>query len=128
MLADAKVIAFIATRDGAQARQFYEGVLGLPVISDDAFALALDVHGTMLRVQKVAELTPAPFTALGWQVTDIRVTVAALLAAGIGCQVYPGMAQDEQGIWRAPSGALVAWFKDPDGNTLSLTQLSEPEA
>src|SRR4051794_33573180 len=121
MLDDAKVIAFIATRNGAKARQFYEGVLGLPVISDDAFALALDVHGTMLRVQKVAELTPAPFTALGWQVLDIRATVAALLAAGIGCQIHPGMAQDEQGIWCAPSGALVAWFKDPDGNMLSLT-------
>lgn len=128
MLDDAKLIAFIATRDGVKARAFYEGILSLAVISDDPFALALDAHGTMLRVQKVAELTPPPFTALGWQVTDIRATVAALLAAGVTCQSYPGMTQDEHGIWRAPSGALVAWFKDPDGNTLSLTQLPESDA
>ncbi|MEO8900144.1 MAG: VOC family protein [Polyangiaceae bacterium] len=123
MLDNAKLIAFAATRDGVKARDFYEGVLGLRVVSDDPFALALDANGTMLRVQKVMEFTPPPFTALGWEVSDIRATVAALLAAGIAFQTYPGMGQDEQGIWRAPSGAFVAWFKDPDGNTLSLTQM-----
>ena len=123
MLDSAKLIAFVATRDGAKAREFYEGVLGLQVISDDPFALALDAHGTMLRVQKVAELTPPAFTALGWEVADIRATVAALFKAGVTFQTYPGMGQDEHGIWHAPSGALVAWFKDPDGNTLSLTQM-----
>jgi catechol 2,3-dioxygenase-like lactoylglutathione lyase family enzyme len=123
MLAAAKLIAFAATRDGTRAREFYEGILGLRVISDDAFALALDAQGTMLRVQKVADLTPPPFTALGWEVSDIRATVAALREAGVTFQTYPDMGQDERGIWHAPSGALVAWFQDPDGNTLSLTQL-----
>ena len=123
MLADAKLIAFAATRDGARAREFYEGILGLSVISDDAFALALNAQGTMLRVQKVAELTPPPFTVLGFEVSNIRATVAALREAGVTFQTYPGMGQDEHGIWHAPSGALVAWFKDPDGNMLSLTQL-----
>ncbi len=123
MLDSAKLIAFAATRDGAKAREFYEGVLGLRVVSDDPFALALDANGTMLRVQKVTEFTAPPFTALGWEVTDIRTSVAALLAAGVTFQTYPGMGQDERGIWHAPSGAYVAWFKDPDGNTLSLTQL-----
>ncbi len=123
MLDNAKLMAFAATRDGAKAREFYEGVLGLRVVSDDPFALALDANGTMLRVQKVAEFTPPPFTALGWEVADIRASVATLLEAGVAFQTYPGMGQDERGIWHAPSGAFVAWFKDPDGNTLSLTQL-----
>ena len=123
MLGTAKLIAFAATRDGAKAREFYEGILGLQVISDDPFALALEAQGTMLRVQKVAELTPHPFTTLGWQVSDIRATVDGLRSAGVTFQTYPGMGQDERGIWHAPSGALVAWFNDPDGNTLSLTQM-----
>jgi len=123
MLNRAQLIAFVATRDGIKARQFYEGVLGLRVLSDDQFALAFDANGTMLRVQKIADFTPLPCTALGWQVTDIRATVNALRKAGVTFQTYPGMGQDEHGIWHAPSGALVAWFKDPDENTLSLTQM-----
>jgi catechol 2,3-dioxygenase-like lactoylglutathione lyase family enzyme len=123
MLNSAQLLAFAATRDGVKARQFYEGVLGLRVLSDDQFALALDANGTMLRVQKVLEFTPLPCTALGWQVTNIHAAVAALRQAGVTFQTYPGMGQDEHGIWHAPSGALVAWFKDPDENTLSLTQM-----
>jgi catechol 2,3-dioxygenase-like lactoylglutathione lyase family enzyme len=122
MLGPAKLIAFCATVDGARARAFYEGVLGLRVVSDDPFGLALEANGTLLRIQKVASFTPAPFTALGWQVRDIGVTIDQLVRAGIELERYPGLAQDDRGIWRSPSGALVAWFRDPDRNTLSVTQ------
>jgi catechol 2,3-dioxygenase-like lactoylglutathione lyase family enzyme len=124
MLTRNKVMAFVATRDGARARAFYEGALGLRVISDDDFALALDAGGTMLRVQKVAELAPHPFTALGWEVADIAATIDALGARGVVFARFPGLEQDARGVWVAPgSGARIAWFKDPDGNTLSLTQM-----
>jgi len=92
------------------------------VISDDDFALALDAGGTTLRVQKVAEVNPPPFTVLGWQVADIAAAVDELGKRGVKFERYPGMDQDPRGIWHAPSGARVAWFKDRDGHTLSLTQ------
>jgi catechol 2,3-dioxygenase-like lactoylglutathione lyase family enzyme len=76
----------------------------------------------MLRIQKVADAAPHPFTALGWQVEDIRTAVHALAAAGVSCERFPGLHQDGDGIWTAPSGARIAWFKDPDGNVLSLTE------
>ena len=123
MLESAALMAFAATTHPANARAFYEGVLGLRVESDDDFALAIDANGTRLRIQKVGAFEPAPFTALGWQVSDILAVVDGLRARGVSFQLFPGMAQDERGIWRAPSGAQVAWFRDPDGNTLSLTQL-----
>jgi catechol 2,3-dioxygenase-like lactoylglutathione lyase family enzyme len=120
----AKLMAFLATRDGGRARRFYETTLGFEVLSDDAFALALDVAGTMVRIQKVAAFDPHPFTALGWEVPDINRAVEQLAAAGIVFERFAGVDHDERGIWRSPSGARVAWFKDPDGNTLSLTQFS----
>jgi catechol 2,3-dioxygenase-like lactoylglutathione lyase family enzyme len=123
MLNTARLIAFSATADAAKARRFYEGTLGFRVVSDDAFALALDANGTLLRIQKVGSLSPPPFTTLGWQVADIAVAIDELRPLGIGFERYTGMAQDERGIWDSPSGARVAWFKDPDGNTLSLTQI-----
>ena len=122
MLDAQKVMAFVATRDGRRARDFYEGTLGLPVISDDDYALALDAHGTQIRIQKVALFMPHPFTALGWAVSSIDDTIEALRKCGVTFQRFSGMQQDERGVWRSPSGARVAWFKDPDGNTLSLTQ------
>jgi catechol 2,3-dioxygenase-like lactoylglutathione lyase family enzyme len=123
MLAARKVMAFLATRDGGRAREFYEGALGLRVVSDDDYALALDAHGTQIRVQKVEVFTPHPFTALGWEVPSIDDAVKALRARGVTFELFSGMHQDARGVWQAPSGARVAWFKDPDGNTLSLTQL-----
>lgn len=122
MLQQAKITAFVATVDPVRARQFYEGILGLEVVADDDFALVLDANGTTLRVQKVANFTPLPFTALGWEVADIVGAVDALVQRGVRFEVFPGMEQDERGIWRAPGGARVAWFKDPSGNTLSLAQ------
>jgi catechol 2,3-dioxygenase-like lactoylglutathione lyase family enzyme len=122
MLNSSDVIAFVATRDADGARAFYEGILGLRLMSDEPFALVFDASGTMLRIAKVQELTPARHTVLGWRVADIRATTAALAARGVVFERYDGMAQDDLGVWNAPGGAKVAWFRDPDGNTLSLTQ------
>jgi len=123
MLGKQKLMAFLATRDGPRARAFYEKTLGLAVLSDDDYALAVDADGIMVRIQKVGSFTPHPFTSLGWEVSDIGSTVEKLRAAGVSLERFAGLDQDERGVWRSPSGACIAWFKDPDGNTLSLTQL-----
>jgi catechol 2,3-dioxygenase-like lactoylglutathione lyase family enzyme len=122
MLGKQTLVAFVATTDSARARAFYEGTLGLPLVSDEPFALVFNANGTMLRVQKVASLAPQPFTALGWKVDDINAVVAALAQKRIVCERFPGMDQNAQGVWSSPSGARIAWFKDPDGNVLSLTE------
>src|SRR5207245_2700468 len=114
--------AFLATSDAAGGRRFYEDVLGLALISDEPFALIFDAHGSLLRVQKVDAVTPVPYTVLGWSTRDIEADVRALIAKGVTFERYDGMAQDEAGIWTAPDGAKVAWFKDPDGNLLSLSE------
>ena len=101
---------------------FYHKTLGLRLLSEDQFAMAFDANGTMLRVQKVDQLRPAQYTVLGWEVPDLTHTADQLTAKGVACERFPGMAQDDRGIWDAPSGARVAWFKDPDGNMLSLTE------
>ena len=123
MLANTPLITFIPTRDAAAARTFYEGLLGLRFISDDQFALVMDANGTMLRITPVGAFTPFPFTILGWQVTDIDRTVADLTAKGLKFQRYSFLDQSPSGVWTAPGNAAkVAWFTDPDGNTLSLSQ------
>jgi catechol 2,3-dioxygenase-like lactoylglutathione lyase family enzyme len=122
MLGNCDIIAFITTSDGKRARKFYEGTLGLRVVEDTPFALEVDAHGTMLRVAKAQKVTVAPYTVLGWKVADIKKSVSALAAKGVKFERYEGMDQDKLGIWKSPGGASVAWFKDPDGNTLSLTQ------
>ncbi len=115
-------MGFSATVDPARARAFYEGVLGLRLLSDEPHALVFDANGTMLRVQKVRTLTPPGHTVLGWEVRDIVATVRELTARGVELLRIGTMGQDELGIWHTPSGARVAWFKDPDGNTLSVAQ------
>jgi catechol 2,3-dioxygenase-like lactoylglutathione lyase family enzyme len=123
MLGTSDVMAFITTARPAEARAFYSDVLGLRLLSDDAFALVYDAHGTTLRVSKSREVVVAPYTVLGWKVGDIAAMVRGLGARGVTFQRYEGLEQDERGIWTVPGGkARVAWFKDPDGNTLSLTQ------
>lgn len=122
MLETAQLTAFAATADAPRARTFYEGTLGLRLLSDDQFALAFDSNGTQLRIQKVEAVHPPSFTVLGWQVVDIRSMVAALSGAGITFERYSFMQQDAAGIWTAPGGTKVAWFKDPDGNLLSLAE------
>lgn len=118
-----KIVAFVATRDAGRAKAFYRDTLGLHLVEEQLpFALVFDANGTMLRVTVVKELTAAQYTVLGWEVPDIVRTAQELGAAGVKLERYPGMPQDELGVWTAPSGARVAWFKDPDGNTLSVTQ------
>ncbi len=121
MLDSAPVVAFVATSDAARARQFYEGVLGLRLVADEPVALVFDARGTMLRVTKVGEVRPAPYTVLGWIVPGASGAVAALAAKGVSFERFEGLDQDAAGVWTAPDGARVAWFRDPDGNLLSLT-------
>jgi len=122
VLQSAKLVAFSATTNAARAKAFYQGVLGLRLVSEDGFALVFDAHGTMLRVSAVKHVVTAPYTVLGWEVSDIVATVRGLAAAGVRFERFPGMPQDELGIWSAPDGGRVAWFKDPDGNLLSVSQ------
>jgi catechol 2,3-dioxygenase-like lactoylglutathione lyase family enzyme len=122
MLGKTPIIAFIPTRDAAQARTFYEGLLGLRFVSDDRFALVMNANGIMVRIVRVGDFTPAPFTILGWEVEDIHQSVADLTAKGIQFTRYSHFEQSPDGIWTAPGGAKVAWFLDPDGNNLSLSQ------
>lgn len=122
MLSNSEPVSFIATLDIASSRLFYEQTLGLNLISEDDFALVFDLGGHKLRVTKVDHLS-APFhTVFGWHVKDIEDTLNNLVERGIDFEIYQGMRQDKMGIWMSPSGAKVAWFKDPDGNTLSITQ------
>ena len=121
-LASHKIVAFVATRDPRRAKAFYRDTLGLRLVSEDSFALAFRVGGTTLRVTTVQEIVTAPYTVLGWHVTNIAATIKNLQRAGVTFERYPGMPQDERGVWTAPGGARIAWFKDPDGNTLSLSQ------
>jgi catechol 2,3-dioxygenase-like lactoylglutathione lyase family enzyme len=121
MLGNAKLMAFVAITDALRARAFYEGVLGLKLVADEEFALVFDANDTMLRLQKVEAFTPHPFTSLGWQVDDIAATIRDLVAKGVVFERYGFMQQDELGVW-SHDGARIAWFKDPDGNVLSLAQ------
>ncbi|MBB5340626.1 VOC family protein [Tunturiibacter gelidoferens] len=123
MLGQTPIIAFIPTRDAAQSRAFYEDLLGLRFVDDDKFALVMEANGTMIRIVRVGNFTPAPFTILGWEVKDIHQSVADLTAKGLVFTRYPHFEQSPDGVWTAPGGAAkVAWFTDPDGNTLSLSQ------
>jgi catechol 2,3-dioxygenase-like lactoylglutathione lyase family enzyme len=125
-LKSAPIVAFVATSKPADAKKFYAKTLGLRLVSEDGFALAFDAAGTTLRVAIVRELRPAPYTVLGWTVPDIKRAVRALAERGITFQRYDDfLDQDEHAVWSAPSGAKVAWFQDPDGNTLSLTEFKQ---
>ena len=123
MLARCDIIAFIATAHPERARVFYSEVLGLPLLEDTPFALVFDANGTMLRIQKVETLTQVGYTTLGWHVGDIREAVGVLGSRGILFERYPDLPQDEQGIWTTPEGNNIAWFTDPDGNILSLSEI-----
>jgi catechol 2,3-dioxygenase-like lactoylglutathione lyase family enzyme len=125
VLESADLVAFVATRDLAAAGAFYGTILRLPLLDANGFARVYDVNGVQLRVTLVESLANAPYTVLGWRVADIARTTAELHAAGVRFNRYDGMDQDENGVWVAPGGTRVAWFSDPDGNTLSLQQ--EPQ-
>jgi catechol 2,3-dioxygenase-like lactoylglutathione lyase family enzyme len=124
MLTNSKPVILIPTIKKQEAREFYENVLGLKFKVDDGFALVFDTAGIMLRLTTVQEFTPHPFSILGWEVDDISRSVEALIGRDVTFEKYDfaWMTQDESGVWTAPDGTKVAWFKDPDGNLLSVTQ------
>lgn len=123
LLDSAPIIAFSATTDADRAKAFYRDVLGLKLVEESDFALVFDAAGTMLRVQRVKEVLSGKYTALGWRVADIAAKVGELSKAGVHFENYGMPGQDAQGIWTPPgTNTQVAWFKDPDGNILSLTQ------
>jgi predicted enzyme related to lactoylglutathione lyase len=122
MLKSQPIIAFVATTNPARAKKFYAKTLGLRLVSEDPFALVFDAGGTMLRVATVPKLEPAEYTVLGWMVPDIDAVIAKLRKGGVRMKRYNGMKQDKLGVWTSPSGARIAWFSDPEGNTLSLTE------
>jgi catechol 2,3-dioxygenase-like lactoylglutathione lyase family enzyme len=125
VLQDAAFVGFIPVADLLRARDFYVSVLGLALESEDPYAVVLDANGTSLRLTQVPELRPQPFTIAGWKVVDIESEVNALGRRGVIFNRYEGMGQDDRAIWTTPSGDKVAWFTDPDGNTLSLTTFSK---
>jgi catechol 2,3-dioxygenase-like lactoylglutathione lyase family enzyme len=122
MLESSSIIAFAAATDLARARGFYEDTLGLRFVEQSDFACVFDVNGTMLRITAVSEVANPGYTVLGWRVADIGAAVQALTLKGVNFTQYDGMDQDQNGIWTTPGGDKVAWFTDPDGNNVSLTQ------
>ena len=116
-------MGFVGVGDLDAAQHFYGDVLGLTLADERPFALVADVGGTMLRITEVPEPAAAPYTVLGWSVPDLAATVDELTGRGVTFTRYDGTGQDERGIWTAPGGVRIAWFRDPDGNTLSLAQL-----
>ncbi|MGD9589239.1 MAG: VOC family protein [Pyrinomonadaceae bacterium] len=126
MLSGSKPVILLPTVKKAEALDFFQNVLGLKFRLDDGFALVFDTAGIMLRVTPVEKFTPHEFSVLGWEVDDIVASVKELSGKGVSFERYdfPWMEQDENGIWAAPDGTKVAWFKDPDGNLLSVSQHS----
>jgi catechol 2,3-dioxygenase-like lactoylglutathione lyase family enzyme len=122
MLGNNDLVTFVPTLDYAKARAFYEGVLGLRFVSQDGFAMVMDANGIQLRIVKLNEWKPLPITILGWEVSNISKIVAAMTSRGVTFEVFGFFKQDDLGIWTTPNGDKVAWFKDPDGNTLSLSE------
>jgi len=122
MLGQTNIIAFVPTKDSQKSRAFYEGTLGLRFVKDDGFALVLDANGIMVRAVKMKDFTPAQCTVLGWEVSNIEDVVRELGGKGVHFEIFGFFKQDDLGIWTTPTGDKVAWFKDPDGNTLSVSQ------
>ena len=126
MLRSSNIVSFVATKKPELARKFYDEIIGLKLVYEDPFAIVFDANGIMLRVSKGSNSKPVGHTVLGWDVKNIRAEVKTLLKRGVSFERFPGLEQDGLGVWSAPSGAKVAWFKDPDGNLLSLTQFPKP--
>ena len=122
MLESGKLAGFLATTDNDKARELYEGKLGFEFVSLDQYALVMRVGGHSIRISKIPNFTPRPGTVLGWEVTDILAVVSWLRDRGVALEKYPFVQDQKLGVWTAPGGAKVAWFKDPDGNILSVSQ------
>ena len=123
MLTDAPIVAFAATTDLARSHAFYGEVLGLGHVETTPFANVYDAGGTTLRITLLDRVAPAPYTVLGWTIPDIAAAMDDLATRGVAFERYEGLDQDAAGVWTAPGGARIAWFRDPDGNVLSLTQM-----
>jgi len=121
---NAKLMAFVPTNDPVTARAFYERVLGLKFVDEDGFAVTVEANGIRVRLVRIENHKPAQFTILGWEVADIERVVSELEERGVALAKFGMPGQDARGIWNAPGGARVAWFHDPDGNTLSVTQFA----
>jgi len=117
-----KIVGFAITTKPEEAKAFYTGKLGFTFVHDDGFALVFDAHGTMLRISKMKTFTPAQWTVLGWQVSDMATAVSELGSKGVQFEHYDFMHPDPTGVVTFPTGDKVAWFKDPDGNVLSVSQ------
>jgi catechol 2,3-dioxygenase-like lactoylglutathione lyase family enzyme len=122
MLTQGKIIGFVLTKDYDKARAFYEGKLGLEFVSLDQYALVMKSGAHMIRISKVPNFTPLQGTVLGWEVEKIEAIAAWLRDRGVTLEKYPFVEDRELGIWTTPNGDKVAWFKDPDGNILSVSQ------
>ena len=125
MLGSAKIVAFVLTANPAIARDFYERTLGLRLVSEDDFAFVFDAGGTTVRLTKIESFDPSPHTIVGWEVPDIRAAVGQLMGRGVTFERYDGVPQDDLAIWSSPEMA-IAWFKDPEGNVLSVAQPLAP--
>jgi catechol 2,3-dioxygenase-like lactoylglutathione lyase family enzyme len=125
MISQSVVMGFIPTTDAERARGFYENIVGLRFVSDDPFALVVASGETVIRIVKLEEFIPAPYTILGWRVSDIENEVETLHAKGVLFKRYSQMQQNRLGVWTAPGGTKIAWFSDPDGNVLSLSEHPE---
>lgn len=119
MLASSPINGFVRITDTRKARNFYEGVLGLTFVNENPFVAVFRGRNAIIIAQKVEKFGPIPATVLGWEVEDIEKTVSSLVKRGVVFERYDGMDQDEMGIWKSPDGK-IAWFKDPDGNVLSV--------
>ena len=122
MFADKELKAFVPTIKPEKAKSFYRDILGLKLLSEDNYALEFEANGTLLRVIIVEKFKPQVFTVLGWNVDDIYSTIRSLNDKNIFCEEYKFLEQDDLGVWTSPGGSKVAWFKDPDGNILSLSE------
>lgn len=122
MLNQAQLQALVGTTRPDASKEFYHKTLGLTLESEDQFALTFTLGGASLRVSKVPTVAPSPYAVAGFQVQDVEAHVAELILKGVRMERFPFLMQDAQGVWTAPDGAKVAWFRDPDLNLLSLTQ------
>jgi len=122
MLASGRMAGFVLTRDYERARNFYEGQLGFEFVSQDQFALVVQAGANRIRIVKSSDMTPLRSTVLGWEVPEIEPVVDWLQQRGVAFEKYPFVQDKHRGIWTAPNGDKVAWFKEPDGNVLGVSQ------
>ncbi|RZV43669.1 MAG: VOC family protein [Acidimicrobiales bacterium] len=116
------VSVFLATSNEERCQEFYQNTLGLSLVDNNPYAIVFELNGVELRISKVPSFTPHPWTVLDWQVDKLATAMAALIDKGVEFERFAGMHQDDDGIWTTPDGVKIAWFKDPDGNVLSVSK------